>query len=315
MRYDQARTTWLFPLFWIGYLALIHFTMGLRPEHFAVAGGLLLLFFAHSKTRQWTLAFFPFAIFAILYDFLRIYPKAWAGAIHIVEPYQLEATLFRWLGFNDGFIPTAFFVEHNHAILDVLAGIVYGLHVPMALLLALILWLRKSRNFEVYRWGFLAMNLAAFALYIGYPAAPPWYVTNFGFETLGWEAPSSAAGLIRFDNLLGVTYFQDTYAKSAWVFGALPSMHAAFPLFASLFARQELGAGRWIYYVFTLLVAFSAVYLNHHYFIDILAGWVYALAFYGVFSWCYGINRQPIAVDVTTRQEGLNDLSTSVSAG
>jgi membrane-associated phospholipid phosphatase len=247
---------------------------------------MLGLFFAHPKSRQWTLDFFPFAIFGILYDFLRIFPKEWAGAIQIAGPYQIEVDIFSYLGFERGFIPTDFFIQHNHPIMDFVAGLVYGAHVIIPIGFAFYLWWRKSPSFNVFRWGFFFMNLAAFATYIAYPAAPPWYVTDYGLQNLGWDVQSSAAGLIRFDSLLGIEHFQNTYGRSAWIFGAIPSMHAGFPLFMSLFARKLLGGFRWFYYIFTVLAAFSAVYLNHHYFIDVLAGWIYAVAFYAVFSPC-----------------------------
>lgn len=278
---------WSFPLFWFGYLAIIHFTMGLRSDHFLFVGLLLAAFAVHPKSRQWALDFFPFAIFAILYDFLRVLPKEWAGNIHIVEPYQIEVTLFSWLGFGDQFLPTEFFVTYHHAVLDVITSLIYSVHVIIPLGFATILWLKKSKDFDAFRWGFFAMNLAAFATYVIYPAAPPWYVTEYGFENLGWEALPSAAGLLRVDQLIGTPYFQDMYGRSAWLFGAIPSMHAAFPVFMALFARRLFKYGQWFFYFFSASAAFAAVYLNHHYFIDVLAGWIYAVAFYVLFAKAY----------------------------
>lgn len=269
-----------FPIVCIAYLVAVYFSAGIRWEHIALVGVFLTAFFIHAKARQWVLDFLPFAAFGILYDFLRIIPKEWAGSIHIVEPYQIEVILFNWLGFEKGFLPTDYFIQNNHPALDLFTGLVYGAHIFIPLGFAFYLWLRNNPAFNVFRWTFLLMNIAAFATYISYPTAPPWYVTNYGLENLGWNVPASAAGLIRFDLLLGIDYFQNTYSRNAWIFGAIPSMHAGFPLLISLFARKTIGGFRWFFYAFTILAAFSAVYLNQHYVIDLIAGWVYVMVFY-----------------------------------
>ncbi len=300
-----------FPLFWLGYLAAVKFTTGWRAEHFALAILMLSLFYAHAKTRQWVLDFFPFACFGILYDFLRIYPTEWAGTIRIQEPFDIEVTLFRWLGFGDNFLPTEFFSNHTHIFLDIITGLAYGAHIIIPVSFALILWWRRSRFFDAFRWGFFALNIFAFITYIGYPAAPPWYVSDYGFEFLGWDVPSSSAGLIRFDTFFNTNYFQETYARNSWVFGAIPSMHAGWPLFVALFASRTLKWGRWVFYSFAALESFAAVYLNHHYVIDLLIGWAYAIAFYKVFCWCLtGEARQHPAVETVHESK---DLTNSIS--
>jgi membrane-associated phospholipid phosphatase len=66
------------------------------------------------------------------------------------------------------------------------------------------------------------------------------------------------------------------YGRSADVFGAIPSLHIAYPLLAAFFAFQ-FGALRIFCFCFYLLMCFSAVYLNHHYILDIIWGSAYAL--------------------------------------
>lgn len=273
----------IFPLVWLAYLLIVHLTMGLRPEHFALVGALLLCFFAHQKLRKWALAFFPFVAFGVIYDALRMVPIAWRGTINIQAPYEMESSLLQWFGFPAQFMLGDFFQEHHVFALDVLAACTYSLHIVIPILFALWLWIRNSEYFTSFTWAFLAMNLAAFAIYILYPTAPPWYVTQYGFEQVGWNLIGDSAGLSYFDAWIGFPYFQNTYARAAWNYGAIPSMHAAFPLLVSLFARHTLSWVRWLCYIFTVLVAFSAVYLNHHYVIDLLIGWSFALAIYLIF--------------------------------
>jgi membrane-associated phospholipid phosphatase len=91
-------------------------------------------------------------------------------------------------------------------------------------------------------------------------------------------ARASAAAALRWDALTGIPYFAGFYDRSADVFGAIPSLHASYPLLVFLYGRK-LGS-RWhdvSSFLFFLLVCFSAVYLQHHYVVDVLIGILYAL--------------------------------------
>jgi membrane-associated phospholipid phosphatase len=90
------------------------------------------------------------------------------------------------------------------------------------------------------------------------------------------DAKPSQAGCVRFDNILGTHFFSEMYGRSADVFGAIPSLHVAYPFMAIIFAFR-LGAGRAFAICFYILMCFSAVYLNHHYVLDIIWGSTYAL--------------------------------------
>jgi membrane-associated phospholipid phosphatase len=88
---------------------------------------------------------------------------------------------------------------------------------------------------------------------------------------------SNPAGLLRVDAMLGTTYFRDLYTRGATVFGALPSLHAAYPFFGLLATFRRAGpASRAIQIAYAFWMAFAAVYLNHHWLIDVLLGIVYA---------------------------------------
>jgi membrane-associated phospholipid phosphatase len=80
------------------------------------------------------------------------------------------------------------------------------------------------------------------------------------------------------DALLGMSYFAHFYARAASVFGALPSMHCAYPLLGLLTAWR--GAGRKeraLHVAYAVWMACSAVYLAHHWVIDVVAGWTTAV--------------------------------------
>jgi membrane-associated phospholipid phosphatase len=66
------------------------------------------------------------------------------------------------------------------------------------------------------------------------------------------------------------------YSKSANIFGAIPSLHISYPALAMLFAFQ-LKSVRAFSTFFYVIMCFSAVYLNHHYILDVIWGSVYAV--------------------------------------
>lgn len=87
------------------------------------------------------------------------------------------------------------------------------------------------------------------------------------------------AGLARFDALTGLSIFHGLYGQNANVFAAVPSLHAAYMLVATVYA--VLGRNRrWLVVIFAFIcvgIWFTAVYTCHHYIIDVLLGIVTAL--------------------------------------
>jgi membrane-associated phospholipid phosphatase len=71
------------------------------------------------------------------------------------------------------------------------------------------------------------------------------------------------------------------------VFGAIPSLHVVYPMLALLYGfrlpRFRLVAGAYLF-----LVCLSAVYLNHHYILDILIGFALGLAVMAAFRLAFG---------------------------
>jgi membrane-associated phospholipid phosphatase len=99
----------------------------------------------------------------------------------------------------------------------------------------------------------------------------------------------SAAGAARFDALVGWSYFQEFYARSRNVFGAMPSLHAAYPVVVLLAVWTV--PRRWVRALagaFAVLVAFAAVYLYHHYVLDVIAGVAVGILAYVVVVWAKG---------------------------
>src|SRR5262249_47458824 len=125
-------------------------------------------------------------------------------------------------------------------------------------------------------WAFLWLNLVGYSTYYWYAAAPPWYVELYGLGPANMNAQANPAGCLRFDALLGTHFFTGMYGRSADVFGAIPSLTIAYRLRAAYYAFQ-LGSARVGTVTFYVIMVFSAVYLNHHYVLDVLWGSTYAI--------------------------------------
>jgi membrane-associated phospholipid phosphatase len=61
------------------------------------------------------------------------------------------------------------------------------------------------------------------------------------------------------------------------VFGAIPSLHVVYPFLAMVYG-WKLRRFRWVAAAYFVLVCFAAVYLNHHYLLDLFVGVAIALA-------------------------------------
>jgi len=105
-------------------------------------------------------------------------------------------------------------------------------------------------------------------------------VTAYGFGPARLDVHSAAAAASRFDQLLGTHFFDQIYGRGIDVYGAYPSLHVAYPLLAvwATFRARELRWARVPAICFFLLMCLSAVYLQHHYVIDVLLGIAYAIA-------------------------------------
>jgi membrane-associated phospholipid phosphatase len=90
---------------------------------------------------------------------------------------------------------------------------------------------------------------------------------------------SEGPNLARVDALIGVPYFAGMYGRSSDVFGAMPSLHVAYALIVALEGWSLFGgAARAASIVFFGLMCFSAVYLDHHWVLDAIAGVTYCVA-------------------------------------
>jgi len=264
------------PALGLAYIAAVGLLGGLRGDHVLV-GLLGFLDLYNEKSRLFLRLFFPFILTGIVFDSMRyFYWQGIEGRVHVAAPYELERRVFG----VGGSTLNEIFENHHGPVFDLACGFAYLTYVGEYLALAFVLfWRGRYRAVRTFARSFLLVNVMGYVTYFIYPAAPPWYVSQYGLGPVRYDVGPAAAAAHRFDALLGTRFFDAMYGRGVDVFGAYPSLHVAYPLIAAVLAFRfsELRWARWTAVGFFLLMCVSAVYLQHHYVTDVVLGSVYAI--------------------------------------
>ena len=132
---------------------------------------------------------------------------------------------------------------------------------------SLVLLLRRRwQEFRAATMGALVCFYLGYVLYLVFPAAPPRLVLVYEYSKTLYGYPSLLSNLsARAFELLPL----DSRA-------AFPSLHAAVSLVALIFAWRHERVWFFLLLPFALGLWVSTIYLRHHYFVDLLAGWALA---------------------------------------
>lgn len=234
-----------------------------------------LLLVAIRPTRRLALALLPWLVFACSYDAMRIVPNYEVNPIDTQGLYDAEKSLFGIASASGGIlIPGEYFALHHSSLADFLAGLFYLCWVPVPLFFSIYLYFKgEEKHFLQFSFAFLFINILGFIGYYIHPAAPPWYVMQYGFDPV-LNTPGNVAGLSRFDALIGLPVFQSIYGKNANVFAAVPSLHATYMLVTTYYAVKSRQHKLTIiaFAIICIGIWWTAVYSTHHYVIDVLLG-------------------------------------------
>jgi len=204
--------------------------------------------------------------------------------VHIQQPYLLEKDWFGIATSTGILTPNEYFANNNTTTLDILSAAFYLCWVPIPLLYAGYLFVKDRKMLLQFAITFFTVNVIGIIIYYLYPAAPPWYVAEYGFD-LHMDTPGNAAGLLRFDEYFGVSLFSNMYEKNANVFAAIPSLHSAFPVILLYFGlKKKLKYASLLFLIILVGIWFAAVYTFHHYIIDVLIGGLCAILAIGIFE-------------------------------
>jgi len=264
-------------LFSVIYLLYSHFTIGLKNDQFLLVLFVNVAYILSGIWRRFILAFLIFIAYWIIFDSMKLYPNFRFADVNIENLYMLEKSIFGFHNSTTLITPNEYFIRHHNTVLDCLGAIFYLSWVPVPLIFAFYLFLKFPAEFLRFAFAFFITNIVGFIIYYLYPAAPPWYVELHGFD-LDESTKSYAAGLLRFDSFIGWDLFKGMYSKGSNVFAAMPSLHAAYPVIG-LFYSYKFGHKKIavVFFTFVIGIWFSAVYLTHHYILDVIAGLICAM--------------------------------------
>lgn len=221
--------------------------------------------------RRLSVSITPFLAAGILYDLYGLL-MPFRGAVHVSDLYLTDWSWFGITVHGARMILPDWLALHAHPAIDAVTGAAYILYLAEVFVLAIWFHFRDPPRTLVLGLGFFIMNIAGMILWFSWPAAPPWYVSLHGLGPADMAALPSPAGTARFDALIGYPLFHGFYARSVNVFGAMPSLHCAYPTLTFLVARTR-SRGMFAFTLgFAVLVVFSAMYLQHHYVLDVIAG-------------------------------------------
>jgi membrane-associated phospholipid phosphatase len=272
-------------LFW----ALHRLLGGARVDHAALGCAVLLVAYAGPRAEPWFRLLLPMALMGTVYDGQSYVRRALGDrlTIHITEPAAFDRTFFGVHSVAGVLTPAEWLQLHTHPVIDLICSSVYLTFLPAFIGVALwFRWrglvnagptgMRFTRAAESMTWAFFWLGLVSVVTYYLYAAAPPWYAAKYGWGPVVRDALPNAGGAARVDAMLGLPIFATFYGRNPNAFGAIPSLHAAIPLLAFYFACR-VGSLRVLTGTYALVMMFSAVYLNHHYVLDLLWGSTYAI--------------------------------------
>jgi inositol phosphorylceramide synthase catalytic subunit len=267
------------------YLLLSYFLIGFKIDQLILVGIFNTLYFISRTTRRFILGFSIFIVYWVVFDYMKAFPNYRFNEVHIQDLYRLEKSLFGFVSNGTVITPNEFFHQNTSTFLDLLSGVFYLCWIPVPLAFAGILFFRNRNLFFQFSLTFFLVNIIGFIGYYSYPAAPPWYVSQYGFDFIS-STPGNTAGLGRFDAYFGINVFKGIYSKSSNVFAAMPSLHAAYLLIVLYFGiKAKLKKWNILFAIILTGIWFAAVYTSHHYILDILAGIFCAITGIGLFQW------------------------------
>lgn len=266
------------------YILLSILLVGFKTDQLVLILIFNLLYHFSGKTRKFIIGFSIFIVYWVVFDYMKAFPNYWFNQVHIESLYELEKS---WFGIHTNKLlvtPNEYWLLHTNSFLDVCSGLFYLMWVPVPLFFATYLFFSNKKQFLYFSLTFVLVNFIGFTVYYSYPAAPPWYVQEHGFNFYA-HTKGNRAGLIRFDDFFNILLFQSIYSKGSNVFAAMPSLHSSYPIIVLYYGlKNNLGKINIFFAVVMVGIWFAAVYSSHHYVLDVLAGIATAIVGITVFN-------------------------------
>ncbi len=262
-----------------------------------------LLAYGRPWMQRLFVGIYPMGLLGLIYDAMRFVENVGVTPerLHVCDLRDLDTRLFGvTVGPQGARVSLPEWLQaHSSTALDLLCAIPYGAFLFITIGFAVFLYRRDYRTMCRFAWSFLLVNIAGFVTYHLFPAAPPWYVATHGCGVDLLAHASPGPNLMRVDAIVGVPFFTSLYGRSNDVFGAVPSLHVSYPMSIILFGWPHLrSVGRTLSVLFLVAMCFGAVYLDHHWVIDVVIGLLYSVTTYAVVQAIGGylVSRRPAAI-------------------
>lgn len=216
---------------------------------------------------------------------------------HLQELLRADEFLFA------GSVPAAVLQKdfHHPGVLepwDVAAAAVYMSHFLMPMLCGFLLWMADRAMYRRFAISFVLLAFAGFLTYIVYPTVPPHLASQplKHIHNMYVVARGGHVYLPGVQNLFQVTiahWFSPYhgYVSLTWMglnilnlhydpVAEIPSEHIAFPVLFFLYLRRQFGRPAYLVLPYIAAMLFAILYLGMHWFVDALAGVLYAALAY-----------------------------------
>ncbi len=228
--------------------------------------------------RRWLrgalLDWLPLMAILVAYDLLRGAADGLVSAPHTMPQIDVGHFLFGGQVLSVRFQDWLYTPGHLH-FWDYGMWVTYMSHFFATVVILLILWRWAYPRFRELRAMVVVLTFAGFATYVLFPATPPWLAAYDGVLPPVQRVVGEVWGQLGVPAASAVFEHGSQYVNDV---AAMPSLHAAYPmLFLAFFWsrgwRWRIGFGAYV-----LAMAFTLLYGGEHYALDIVVGWLYAVA-------------------------------------
>ncbi len=237
---------------------------GIEIEPQWVVLALLLIAVPLGRGTQFIVDWLPFLLLFFAYEIMRGFAAKTGFGAHDLS--GLERAVFF------GSLPTitlqqAFYRPGVIAWQDWVTMGFYFLHFVLPVAVGFLFWVRSREHYWRYVSALLLMSFLAFVTYLFFPSIPPWLQFPHEVHKITNETVTK----------WGVDYYvSPVYGRlNPNQVAAFPSLHAAYPVLAAVYAWRRYRALAVFLVVWAAGVWFSIVYLGEHYVVDALMGLVY----------------------------------------
>ena len=199
---------------------------------------------------------------------LAMYYSLWGDATHLLVTHDRDAALIAWDQRLFGFQASVALQRFAHPALTAWMRFAYNFHPFNVPLVALFIYLRRSRSsFREIMSGLMVISFFGFLGYLLVPAVGPIYTLKDQYYVD-----------------LGSMQFMDYVRIRRDIF---PSLHAGISFLVWLYAYRN---SRWLFWILSPLILslwISTVYLRQHYLIDVVAGLALAPLCFLLANWLF----------------------------